>query len=441
MERSLYKTLKKWQENPSRLPILLRGARQVGKTHLIRTLGKTAFSHFVEINFEESPEYIASFETLKPDIILEQITLQSNQSILPGETLLFLDEIQECPNAIKALRYFKEQMPKLHVIAAGSLLEFILNQDDFRMPVGRIQSLYLYPFSFQEFLQASGETQLHECLKKISLDKPLNQAIHEKYVALMKRYCILGGMPAVIAEYLRHQQLNECIQLQQSLIDAYRQDFGHYTRKVDVRLLQELFLKAPALISQQFKYSKINPDVRSRDMKMALQALIDAGLLRRVAYHNAAGVPLVASTNTKSFKTLLLDIGLVRTALRIPPAELLQSSAPLINQGALSEQLVGQELIAYESPFLHPQLYFWKRDKVGSQAEIDYLFQYQHELIPVEVKAGKTGRLKSLQWFMQEKQSRFGVKVSDQPLNLDRNVLEIPFYLVGELDRLISQLA
>ena len=230
LSRKLLTDLISWKTSKNRKPLMVRGARQVGKSYLIEAFGKLHFKHIITINFEVSPEYKTCFLSLKPNEICDAIKVLSQQPITPGETLLFLDEIQDCPEAIQALRYFKENMPELHVISAGSLLELMLKKSNFRMPVGRVSSLFLYPMSFMEYLTAANpDSDMYTRLQKISLDKPASPAIHEYLLKELKTYLLLGGMPEAVDHYLSYKEIHAVQKIQASIIDTYKQDFGHYS--------------------------------------------------------------------------------------------------------------------------------------------------------------------------------------------------------------------
>jgi predicted AAA+ superfamily ATPase len=226
MKRSLLKNLIDWRNDPEHMPLLIRGARQVGKTFLVEHFGEHFFKNKVSINFEFKPEYKACFTSMDPEIIVNRLSLLSHQPIQARETLLFLDEIQECPEALQSFRYFKEKMPSLHVIAAGSLLEFLLNREDFRMPVGRIQSLYLKPLSFYEYLDAMDRSQWREHCQSIDLKTEMDPALHQTLLDCVKDYLVLGGMPAVIHRYAKEKNYLRCQELQAGILDTYRNDFG-----------------------------------------------------------------------------------------------------------------------------------------------------------------------------------------------------------------------
>ena len=311
IKRQIIKELISWADAPHHLPLLLRGARQVGKTFVIEQLAASRFSHFININFELEPEYCHCFESLKPEDIINSIQMLCRQKIIPGITLLFLDEIQNCPRAIMALRYFKEQMPNLHVIGAGSLLEFALNDEDFSMPVGRVQFIYLKPLSFQEFLQAQDFDDLLAATKNCTLAKPLPLIVHQKLLKLTHEYLITGGMPAAIQSYLETRDFLQTQRMQTVIMSTYRNDFGKYAKLSQHKYLLKIFTQAPGLVGQQIKYSRIDPEMRSRDLKQAIENLTQAGIIQPVFATSASGLPLSALVSEKKFKLLFLDVGLL----------------------------------------------------------------------------------------------------------------------------------
>lgn len=438
MKRDIESELIAWKTSPIRAPLLLRGARQVGKSWIVEKFGKEQFENLVIINFEQKPEARICFDTLLPEKILSSIELLTSNVIRPGKTLLFLDEIQNCPQAIMSLRYFKEQMPDLHIIGAGSLLEFALNDENFSMPVGRIQFLYLRPLSFYEFLNAMGKENLRKYLTTVSLQNPPQSVIHDELLKLVREYVALGGMPAVIAAYLQTKSLLQTQDVQSDILTTYRNDFGKYAKKTKHKYLSLLFEKAPGLIASWFKYSKVDPNVHPKEIKAVLEQLCQAGILYQVHHTSASGLPLITTQSEKKFKLLFLDVGLVKRACFLDMTLLFKEDLMLINQGLLTEQFVGQELLAHSDRKTEGRLFFWAREQKSSSAEVDFVIPVGLEIIPIEVKAGNTGRLKSLKLFMKEKDSRIGVRISASPLALEDHVLSIPFYLIGELPRLVT---
>jgi uncharacterized protein len=436
MQRFFKESLLRWKDSPLRVPLIVRGARQVGKTFIVETFGREEFNNCVTINFESSSLYEQCFETFDPRSIISQLELLTKQKITPGHTLLFLDEIQQCPKALQSLRYFKEQMPQLHLIAAGSLLEFAIHDESFSFPVGRVQFARLYPLSFEEFLVGLGDTQLQKELAVFDLAGPPPPAIHAHLLQKMKDYFIIGGMPASVMAFLKTHSLLEVKYAQKALWDAYESDFGKYAKNTQHRYLKRIFEEGPKLIGDHVKYNRIDPDLPNpaRSMKQAIELLKLAGLINPIQATTAGGLPLLAAERQNMFKLLFLDIGLVEQVMNIDP-----QNAELMT-GALAEQFVGQELLATSDPFLEERLFFWCREKSSSSAEVDYVIAYKGHIFPVEVKAGKAGKLRSLNVFLNEKKAPFGIKISQDVLSWEKNILSLPLYMVAHVHRFIDAL-
>ena len=434
MKRNFTKILLNWKEKTSRTPLIVRGARQVGKTYTIQDFGKKEFKSFLTINFESSQIFHPCFETMDPVSIISQIELISKQKIVSKETLLFLDEIQQCPKALQSLRYFKEKMPDLHVIAAGSLLEFAIHNDNFSFPVGRVQFARLFPFSFEEYLDACGDTELKKQLYSYDCYFLPPISIHQYLMKRMKEYFIIGGMPAVVLTYINTQKFLEAKYIQKSLWDTFEADFGKYAKKYQHRHLKKIFIETPRLLGSHVKYSRIDPEIPNpaRDIKQAIELLQLAGLLHYIFATSAGSIPLLSGLKESIFKLIFLDIGLVEQAMNIDPGY------PGMMTGPLAEQFVGQEIIATHDPLLDEKLFFWSRE--NSSAEVDYLYTHKGIVYPIEVKAGKSGKLKSLHIFIKEKKIPFGIKISQEQLSYEKNILTIPFYLTSHLSRLIDSI-
>ncbi|OGV50852.1 MAG: hypothetical protein A3F46_02480 [Legionellales bacterium RIFCSPHIGHO2_12_FULL_42_9] len=451
MDRDIEKELVYWKGQETRMPILLRGARQVGKSYVVEKFGREHFNNNILIvNFELQPELCACFDSLNPLGIIQKLSILMRRKIEPNKTLLFLDEIQDCPNAIRALRYFKEQLPELHIIGAGSLLEFTLNDAKFRIPVGRVQSLYLKPLSFKEYLSGLGDFAFREMIELADLKKPVESVYHSILLQQIRTYMGLGGMPSVLNAYLasenialgamsRTYDLEQCRVQQATLLSSYRQDFGKYANHTQIKHLQRVFEKTPGMVGDHFKYSKVDPDIRSCLIKSALELLENAGLVYPIYSTAASGIPLITLINEKKFKILFLDVGLMVFASRVP-VEWLLADIILLNRGAIAEQFVGQELLAYSAKYEQGSLYFWCREKKSSMAEVDFINTVGSQIIPIEVKAGSTGQLKSLHLLMKEKNMDLGIRVSQHQLSFDGKILSVPFYMVSEIPRLIKSI-
>lgn len=434
MDRTISSHLLSWKKT-HRSPLLVRGARQVGKSYSIEKFGKTEFKNSVIINFDLHPELKSVFENLDPNSIITQVELLFRTPI-SSETLIFLDEIQECPNAIKSLRYFKEIRPDLYIIGAGSLLEFAFTQE-MKVPVGRIQFLNIWPLTFYEFLIAFGEEKMIPFLSTIDFENTIPESIHIRLIRLLRTYFILGGMPEVIHSYAQSEKLLQASYVQDSLIETYRRDFSKYGRTSELQHLQNAFLAIPRMVSEQIKYVNIDRESRSREIKNALSLLTLARVINPVFCTDASGLPLGATLSGR-IKYIFLDIGLMQHICGIETEILDQSDVMQINKGNLAEQYVGQELLAHANPFLSSELYFWARDKQGSSSEIDYCITRKGKIYPIEVKSGTTGKLRSLMVYMEEKKPPFGIRFWEGELSFHDKILSIPLYMTGELERLIN---
>ncbi len=432
MKRDLIQELIEWQTDPFRKPLILRGARQVGKSWLIEEFAKS-FSSFVKINFEKQPEAASFFsgDIHLPDL-LKKLSLYTGGEIIPGKTLLFLDEVQMCERAIITLRYFKEELPALHVIAAGSLIDFSLK--NIGMPVGRVQFLYLHPLSFGEFLTASGKQALRDYLKEGQIDA----VIHHQVLEDIKTYFWLGGMPAVIHAWLTQQNVQACLNLQDEIILTYQQDFEKYAKGRLIEKVEKIFNAVPEHLGKKFVYTKIDSDLRSYVFKEGLDCLKKAGIVHIVYHSSGQGVPLAAGKDNKKFKVYFFDIGLAQRLLGL---DLKQWSVTPLNVkhiGAMAEQFVAQEYIAYTAIKQPGELYYWHREAPSSNAEVDFLFLINGKVVPIEVKSGKSGSLKSLHLFLEShRQLSWGVKISEQPESNHPPVIDIPFY---GIEYLLNQL-
>ncbi len=441
LKRQIDAELQKWYISSIRRPLLVRGARQVGKTFSIQQFGATSFENCVTINFEERPEYAECFRTLDTAEILEKISILASREINPGKTLLFLDEIQECPRAITALRYFFEKLPMLHVIAAGSLLEFIFNSPDFRMPVGRVSSLFMYPLSFSEYLEGVGQHKLNQYLLGIDLNAPPEPVFREELTKHLRKYMIVGGMPEIVSKYESGISTEEMKALQASLLQTYQADFAKYGSTAQHKYLKEVFSAVPRLIGDRCKYSNINPDAQSRDLKNAIGLLRDAKCIYTVCHSSGQGLPLESQVNRRKFKLLFMDLGLMQQALGLDSQLMFEKDILSIHRGAVAEQYIGQQLIASTTSYDEGRLYFWARDSRNSRAEVDYLVTKGADILPVEVKGGKTGRLKSLRLFLDEHaNSPLGIRFSQHELSWENPILSIPLYLAEHWKRLAGKI-
>ncbi len=433
LRRNIDNELLIWSKNTSRKPLLIRGARQVGKSSAIRTLS-VHFKYYLEINFEEQKQVHKLFEgNLSPDILCENLSVLYNIPIIPGQTLLFFDEIQACIPAISSLRFFYEKMPDLHLVAAGSLLEFALAE----LPsfgVGRIRSMFLYPFSFDEFLMANNEDLLLNAKQAASPTKPLAEPLHAKLLDYLKRFLIIGGMPEVVANYIQGRDINDCQRVLDDLIISLKADFAKYKQNVPVLRISEVFESVVQQAGGKFVYSKAATEANQKQIKEAINLLVMAGLAFPVIHTSANGIPLGAESNPRKRKMLLFDIGISQRLQGLNIAEVLFADQfDIINKGALAELFVGLELLKSVSCYEQHNLYYWQREALNSNAEVDYLIQKQQNIVPLEVKAGTKGSMQSMFLFLKEKNRPFGIRLSLENFSVYEPIRVFPIYAVSNL--------
>lgn len=443
MYRIALSYLKEWKDKPGRKPLVVRGARQVGKSFLVQMFAREQFDSLVEINFEREPEAATLFESKSPRRILPLLEARYNRSVSPGKSLLFLDEIQAAPTVLAALRYFHEELPQLHVVAAGSLLEFVLEEPIFSMPVGRIEYLHLGPMQFEEFLLALGRDKLREFLCDYAIDEPMPEGLHLELMRLLRQFTVLGGMPESIKTFLETDSQKGADAVNQSILSTYREDFNKYRTRVEHGRISKVFAKIPLLVGQKFKYSGVDRDERARSLARALDLLCLARVAHRVHHSDANGLPLGAEVNDRDFKVLFMDVGLLCRSCGLNLADVeAASDMMLVNSGAVAEQLIGQHLFYCGQFFEEPELHYWRRQKAGSSAELDYVRAIGPHIVPIEVKAGKTGTLRSLHLFLRQKGLDFGLRFnSDLPslIKGEYRLLSLPLYLVGQARRLCRE--
>ena len=427
MKRHLLTSLQEWLHRKSRKPLLLHGARQVGKTWLIRELARIENIPLTEINFELHPAAKAAFATPDPSAILHQLAL-IGFPLSPGG-LLFLDEIQECPAAITALRYFHELQSHIPLIATGSLLEFAMDAAEFSMPVGRLESLWLHPMDFTEFLLSKGKPDLAEAISSLVPGQALPAAAHTVALSLLRDYFFTGGMPEALREYIENADSTACRRAQLSILQTYRRDFAKYAPLVPADLAENLFLRTPGLVGDRLKFSNIDPDRRASSVRQALRALEKAGVVRQITHSSGQGLPLAAQSNPRLVKLIFLDIGLLHAALRIDSELVSQPDLLGIHRGAAAEQFVAQELLAAAPSNQEPELFFWVREALNSQAEVDFLLAVKSHVIPIEVKSGATGTLKSLHLFLQSHpHTPYGIRLHSAPGHTEPRLRHTPLY-------------
>jgi len=395
MKRLIENRILEWKNFRRRKPLILRGARQVGKTWLVENFLAKKFDNFIKIDLEKRRDLHTYFDgNLDPKIILSYLELEKGK-IVPGKTLLFFDEIQACPRAIMALRYFYEQMPELHVIAAGSLLEFAFG--GISIPVGRVQYMQIHPMTFYEYLLAVKKEEMAE----YSLKHPLNvdEQIQKMILKELRNYFFIGGMPECVKTYRDSASLVETLNVQSEIIDSYRDDFSKYKPRIDITCIDTVFLNVAKSVGEQLKYTRLNDGYSSQMNHKAFNLLAKAKVIHKIMACNPSGLPLGATANQKKFKASMLDIGLFQRLCQIPvKLELKEENLLAMYRGKLAEQFVAQELLAKTGS----DLFYWSRDARGSSAEVDFLAVSQGNIYPVEVKSGASGSLKSLHMMLDK---------------------------------------
>ncbi|MEA3443662.1 MAG: ATP-binding protein [Bacteroidota bacterium] len=433
MKRQIDSFLEQWKNKPARKTLLLRGARQVGKTYSIRVLGK-GFKYFLEINFESDKAIHKFFNSdLKPNEICKNLSVYYDVPIIDGETLLFFDEIQACLPAISSLRFFYEKRPSLHVAAAGSLLEFAMEEIP-SYGLGRINPIFMYPMSFNEFLWAINEEKLCLLKQDASPDNPLNPVFHTKLINYLKQFLLTGGLPEVVNTYIETNDLRQSQIVLDELINGLDDDFAKYKKLVPVSWLRNVFEAVVVQSGNKFNYSKVSTNANHQQLKEALNLLEMAGLVYKVTHTSANGLPLGAQLNHKKFKAILYDHGVFQKLLGLDLSNhLLATDFSAINKGKLAEQFVGTELVKYSSFWSKPKLYYWHREKRGSMAEVDYIIQDNESILPLEVKSGMQGKMQSLWVFLREKNIQHGVRISLENFSHYNSIKVFPLYAVDNI--------
>lgn len=449
--RFIDKYLTEWSQRQEHKPLLLRGARQIGKSTAVKHLGEQ-FDTFVEVNFEKQPGFKTLFQKdIDVKRIVPLIAAMVKKPIEEGKTLLFLDEIQECPQAIMALRYFREDMPGLHVIAAGSLLEFALDQ----LPtfgVGRIHSMYMYPMTFDEFLLACGEKLLLEARNQATAANPLAEPLYHKIVDYLRTFMLVGGMPESVAKWVETHDFLKCQEIQDDILTGYEDDFPKYRKKVDPVLLRQTLRSAAVQATKKFVYAQVPGEYTAAEVKKALDMLTKSGIIIPVVRTDANGLPLGNESDQSYRKMLLLDTGLMLRLLNMTMGDISEitaqiltaSAADLVNKGTVAEMLAGLEYLHYQSPNIRHDMFYWARQAKNAQAEIDYVLPLGGKVMPMEVKAGTQGGMKSLWEFMRNKQLTSAIRCSlenfgefefidAQANNEKRHVTICPLYALSNL--------
>lgn len=449
----------KWYDSVGPKPLILRGARQVGKSTLVRCFAEQRGINLVEVNLEKHLELNTTFATLDTKRILAALESTAGKRIARDgrQSLLFLDEIQATPQAIGALRYFFENESGLRVIAAGSLLEFTLSKGIVSIPVGRVDFLNIHPMSFHEFLQGVGEQVLIDKLKECVLHIEIDPAAHSRLIELQRVYLYVGGMPEAVRIYCDSQSNQAVREVQDSILETFKADFAKYIGNRDVLRFRKSFEFGAFHACEKVKYTAIDSSDSARGSKSDLLLLQQARIHSHVYHSDANGLPLKAEKDDRIFKLLFLDVGLMNALSEASwKAVTEKTETQLVNEGPLAEQFVGQELLTKTNPRVSPELFYWIREGKSENAEIDFVWPTDRGLLPIEVKSGKSGTLKSLHQFCAlrsiPRALRFDLGLpARQTINTRINVssqgfkavsyelLSLPLYCAGEINSIASE--
>lgn len=452
MKRHAIDRFSSWLDSPSRKPLIVRGARQVGKSTLVRMAAEHSGRRLHEVNLERHADLDAVFATCDPDRILQELEYLIDRGPLDdADSILFLDEIQAAPSAVPALRHLHEDRPDLPIVAAGSLLEFILADHAFSMPVGRIEYLFLEPMGFEEFLEALGETSLLDLLRTHALDKPFPGSAHARLLNRLRDFLLVGGMPEAVGVFAESGSVAATSPVHASILETYRDDFAKYGTRAEIAQLRRVYGFVPGAVGDKFKYSRVDPDSRSRDVKKALELLVMAKVVRKVTHTDATGLPLGATLKESAFKTYFLDVGLVNAACgidRLTPEEI--GNAKFVNEGSMAEQFLAQHLplIAPDDRTYTPT--YWLREGRSNNAEVDFVHQIGADIVPIEVKAGKSGTMKSLHELVAGRSLTRAVRFDTNPPgvmqvshtrtrggdDVEFELMSLPLYLAEQLPRM-----
>ena len=407
--------LERWIKKPRRKPLVLRGARQVGKSTLVRQFAKRAGLKLFEVNLERHLRLDDVFRSLDIDLILRELEGVVGRGIRSEGSLLFLDEIQATPYAIAALRYFYEDLPELAVVAAGSLLEFTLADHSFSMPVGRVEYYHVGPLTFLEYLEAV-EPDLVPWVEEFDFSQPIPESAHARLLEKQREFLFVGGLPEAVAQFVDTNSLSDVGEVHRSISESYQDDFSKYARKEDWLRLQRIFGYIPRNVGRKVKYVNFSPEERSKDVKSGIELLSKAQVCHRVWSSHCSGVPLSAEVDENKYKLIFMDVGLANHICRNRWSDIAEASEQrLVNEGPLAEQFIGQHLAYLEEGA--PHLTYWMREGRASNAEVDYVISLGPKILPVEVKSGASGSLKSIHQFILNKKSKQAIRFDMNPPN------------------------
>jgi len=436
MKRTLYKKLLLWKNSRNRKPLLLQGARQVGKTYLVDEFGHNEYSNFIYLNFEQDLDLKTLFTgSLNPQNIIKNISLYIGQKITSDDTLIFFDEIQVVQDALTSLKYFYEQARDYHIIAAGSLLGVSVGKQS-SFPVGKVNFMTMYPMNFIEYLTAFGEELLVEKLMNTKTVEALPEILHEKLLNQLKMYLYLGGMPEVLQDYLDNEDIASVREIQNEILKAFQRDFSKYTEKSQAIKTSELWQSIPYQLAKEnkkFKYSNVRKRARATTFEQTIEWLKKAGLIHMVYQINAPKLPISGYADYSKFKVYLLDTGLLGAMLNLS-SDIISKPTELFSEykGAFIENFVATELVASEIS----NLFYWTSK---SDAEVDFVVQSGNQIYPIEVKSGLSRNLKSIRSYAQKYKPEYIFRISSRNFIQDNDFINIPLYvafLMSKADRL-----
>lgn len=439
MKRDIYRALNEWRNRLNRKPLLLRGARQTGKTWLLKEFGRKEFKQFVYCNFEEEPLLEEIFRnSLKPSDILPKLSIHAHTEIRPEETLLILDEVQLSNNALNSLKYFCEEIPELHVAAAGSLIGLRLSKPR-SFPVGKVTLVDVFPMTFLEFLDAVGESQLRAMLESLPSLENISEIFHVKLTNLLKLYYVVGGMPEALDTYARERSLERVRVAQRNILNTYALDFAKHAPKEDVPRLGIVWDSIPAYLAKEnkkFIFSGLGKGARAREYESSLKWLDDANLIHRSYAVESVQQPLAGSVDRSAFKVFSLDVGLLAAQARIP-VETVLTGNDLFNtyRGAFVENYVAQQLTALMSGE-NGELHYWRSE--SRKAEVDFLVTLHGHILPLEAKAGVNPKSKSLGVYRERFNPKLSLRTTLLNLKQQDALVNIPLYAIGVIQRIAT---
>ncbi|MBI5345798.1 MAG: ATP-binding protein [Chlamydiae bacterium] len=436
MKRKVFRNLQTWKNQPKRKPLILMGARQVGKTFVLKEFGEQEYTNTIYLNFEDNPRLGKLFDaSLDPKMILKSLTIEMNAEIVEGKTLLIFDEIQECPNALNSLKYFYEKAPEQHIIAQGGSLLGVKLAHVKGFPVGKVQFLTLYPLSFLEFLEALNENRLKNFIEEQESLEPLPPNLHEKLLAYFKEYLFVGGMPEAVAEYIDSQNVTKVREIQTDILNAYSLDFAKHAPKEHIMKINQVWASIPNQLAKEnkkFIYSAIRKGSRAKEFEVALQWLVEAGLIHKTLLISAPKIPLSAYADMNAFKIYLVDVGLLGAMSHLSAKTLLHENELFQEfRGAIVENYVAQELVHSHYPLL-----YWASE---GKAELDFIIEQDDFIYPLEVKSGNSSKKKSLRVYGDTYHPKMLIRSSPMNLRKDGDILNCPLYLIEELRSLITK--